>query len=162
MKEARGNLWEYPADMRIITTNGDVNSQGEAVMGRGCALEAKERIPGLAKFLGELIRRHGNRSYDLSRAAHDYSSPVSPFVNPIVVPIITFPVKYHWHEKANRQLIRVSAQSLAIKANWGWPAQRPGSYVLPRPGCGNGGLRWEDVKPILDPILDDRFTCITF
>lgn len=35
--------------------------------------------------------------------------------------------------------------------------------LLPRPGCGNGSLNWErDVRPVLAPVLDDRFSVITF
>jgi O-acetyl-ADP-ribose deacetylase (regulator of RNase III) len=36
------------------------------------------------------------------------------------------------------------------------------NVVVPRMGCGNGGLRWEDVKKIVGPILDDRFTIVSF
>lgn len=35
--------------------------------------------------------------------------------------------------------------------------------LLPRPGCGAGGLDWaHDVRPRLCDLLDDRFTVITF
>jgi hypothetical protein len=33
--------------------------------------------------------------------------------------------------------------------------------VLPRAGCGNGGLNWEmAVRPVLADILDDRFIAL--
>ena len=34
------------------------------------------------------------------------------------------------------------------------------SVLLPKPGCANGGLNWEQVKPLLEQYLDDRFTII--
>jgi hypothetical protein len=30
--------------------------------------------------------------------------------------------------------------------------------LLPRPGCGNGHRTWDEVCPVIEPILDDRFT----
>lgn len=152
MKEARGNLWTFKADIRVITTNGAVRKDGECVMGRGCAFEAKSRYPGVAKMLGALIREHGNHVHLIFRG------------NPLTfqTPLVSFPVKHHWAEMADPKLIERSAHELVALADdqaWidGWQ-----HIVLPRPGCGNGSLRWDDVKPILDPILDERFTVITF
>jgi len=39
MKELRGNLFHTPCDVICITTNGFVKRNGEAVMGRGCAVQ---------------------------------------------------------------------------------------------------------------------------
>ena len=36
---------------------------------------------------------------------------------------------------------------------------RINEIYLPKVGCGNGGLKWEDVKPHLK-FLDDRFIVI--
>jgi hypothetical protein len=37
------------------------------------------------------------------------------------------------------------------------------AVYLPRPGCGNGRLKWEDVKKILSPVLkSDQFHIVTF
>jgi hypothetical protein len=37
------------------------------------------------------------------------------------------------------------------------------AVYLPRPGCGNGWLKWEDVKKILSPILKgDQFHIVTY
>jgi hypothetical protein len=35
------------------------------------------------------------------------------------------------------------------------------NVLVPRPGCGNGQLDWEDVKPILLDHFDDRFIVVT-
>ena len=52
MIEVVGNLWTYAADFRAITTNGTVKFDGRAVMGRGCAREATQRYPKIARQLG--------------------------------------------------------------------------------------------------------------
>lgn len=138
MLEVVGDLWAYPADVRCITTNGYITKAGKCVMGKGCAKEAKDKFPGIDKELGLLIHLHGN------------------VVHKLRDDLYSFPVKHKWYEKADIELIKRSAQTIfhimPVDAR----------VVLPRPGCGNGGLRWEDVKPVLEPILDDRFHVITF
>lgn len=146
MKEVTGNLWTYPADVRVITTNGFVKKNGEAVMGRGCALEAAKKYPSLPKVLGDHIKSNGNHVswlYGCDRGELLWS----------------FPVKHNWYEKADLTLIERSARELYNEFN---AKKSVKVVVLPRPGCGNGQLNWNDVRPILEPILDDRFHVITF
>ena len=150
MIEVVGNLWDFPADVRVITTNGTVKKNGECVMGRGCALEAKRFQPEIPKLLGHHIQETKSNT---------------PFLFPAILKgarLVSFPVKHNWYEKADIDLIEVSARILTAWANMPDKVGVWNTVVLPRPGCGNGGLRWEDVKPVLEPILDDRFHVITF
>lgn len=145
MKEATGNLWTHPAQIRAITTNGYVKANGECVMGRGCAKEARDTFPGIAKRLGDLIRQHGNRCFLL-------------VTTPLGNGIASFPVKHTWSQPADIELIRKSCGEISAMADkFGWT-----DILLPRPGCGNGQLSWDDVRPVIEPLLDDRFTVITF
>lgn len=143
MTRNKWNLWNYPAEVRVITTNGTIKKNGCAVMGRGCALEALEMFPGINKVLGDLIRKNGNIVQILME---------TPQI------IVAFPVKHNWWEEADIDLIRLSSQQLVELADkTGWK-----NVVLPRPGCGNGGLFWHTgVHPIIGPIFDDRFTIVT-
>jgi hypothetical protein len=151
MKETTGNLWEQDADAICITTNGFVKKNGACVMGRGCALEATRYCPGIEFSLGALILRYGNHVYELGRwrtfAPHDHPTQ-----------IFSFPTKHKWIEKSDIDLIERSAHELATHTyELGYER-----VVLPRPGCGNGQLSWDNVKPVLEKILDDRFVVITF
>lgn len=150
MKEAEGDLWLYPADWRVITTNGYVKRNGAAVMGRGCAFQAKKKFPGLEFSLGREIKEHGNL-------------PVV-FEN---INLITLPVKDNWWAPAELVLIDGMLCRLASMFDKINRVNHPyfkdtDTVVLPRPGCGAGQLVWEDVKPICEMWLDDRFTVITF
>ncbi len=145
MREIFGNLWEVEADLRVISTNPIVNRHAAAVMGRGCALEAKARVPDIEYHFAKLLKTHGNRVMRLARLS-DGSG------------LASFPVKHHWKDEADPDLIRRSAKQLAALADkFGYER-----VVLPRPGCGNGRLCWDDIKPILADVLDDRFAVITF
>lgn len=145
MIEVEGSLWEYPANVRAITTNGTVRN-GKAVMGVGCALEAKERFPGIDVILGGLLRTHGNRCFRIVQGTPS-------------VTILTFPVKRDVNEKADLQLIADSCmQAHEMASKFGWEV-----VLVPRPGCGAGGLDYEtQVREVVSMLLDDRFKVITF
>ena len=97
MKEITGNLFDpqtytlengYPApfipDAVCITTNGFVKSNGQCVMGRGCAKTASERFPDLPSRLGSYINRYGNRVFDMGRFGRSRDERTH---------LVTFPVK---------------------------------------------------------------------
>ena len=141
MLEAKGNLWMFPADYRIITTNGTVKKNGESVMGAGCAAEAKRKYPHLAKDLGEMVSVAGNRVWTFPNYG-----------------LISFPVKHNWWERADPELISASVYSLSCMAV---NSLSSATFVMPRPGCGNGKLSWDDVRPLCLS-LPDNVTVITF
>ncbi len=147
MKEAFGNIWDMvtPDDALVITTNGFVRKDGSAVMGRGIALQATQRDEEVSKRLGYMITRYGNHVHYIRDEPLWFS----------------FPVKHHWKEQADLKLIERSAQELVEKFNSAF-MELPHKCYLPRPGCGNGRLKWEDVKPVIEPYLDDRFVVVTY
>jgi len=127
-------------DAVCITTNGTIKKNGAAVMGRGCALEAKTKFNGIDSILGNTIKQKGNQ------------------INHLLENIYSFPVKHNWWERADPTLIEQSAiqlKQLADENDWKL-------VCLPRPGCGNGGLDWRDVKQILEKAqLDARFVIVS-
>lgn len=156
MLEKRGDLWTFQVDYRCITTNGFVKKNGEAVMGRGCAKQAATRWPGLPRVLGDLIHEYGNVTQEIG-----YSTLTDGEIKHCAWDLVSFPVKHHWREKADLALIERSAHQLVELVNEE-PDPDEVEVVIPRPGCGNGQLDWEDVEPVIEPILDDRFTIITY
>ena len=140
MIELNANIWDVATenDAIVITTNGTVTGKGKCVMGRGIAFEAKQKFPGIDSELGNLIKLHGNKVFLLC----PYSGPV----------IYTLPVKHQWWEKADTALIVDSCKNLVdIVGDF------EGKIYMPRPGCGNGKLEWQDVKPLIEKFLDDKF-----
>lgn len=140
MREIVGDIWDYLGSAVVaITTNGQVTRDGRAALGRGCAREAGERFPWLAKRLGALIRDHGNHVHYLGEG------------------LVSFPVEHSPFENPDLRLIERSAKELAeLAAREGWPM-----VIVPRPGCGGGGLDWREVRPVLERHFDDRFHIIT-
>lgn len=142
MKEIVGELWDYfdkPNTIICITTNGAVRTDGKAVMGRGCAFEAAQHFKGLPKNLGTHIREHGNIFWVTSMHCDETGG------------LAFFPVKHKWWEQADIELIKKSALGLAVCAI----AAPDWTFILPRPGCGNGRLTWAEVKPVLEFLPDN-------
>lgn len=150
MREQYADLWSFygkPGFVVCITTNGFVKRNGSAVMGAGCALQAKKKFPGLDEILGREIERAGNIFRPI------VMSDLGGSAN-----ICAFPVKHHWKDKADLDLIRRSAAALADFAR----SHPTLTFVLPRPGCGNGRLLWADVKPAIEALLPDNVVVVSF
>lgn len=151
MKVIKGNIWDYHKKGKwiVIPTNGTVNRNGEAVMGRGLALQAVKKYPKLAVELGRMLKVESNG--------------VSVFPK---YKLFTFPVKRDWREKASLKRIKKSCKNIIMMINEiyvGIPGNISlieGNIYMPKVGCGNGKLNWEDVEPVLDKYLDERFIVV--
>ena len=142
MKESNEDIWETELDAICVTTNGIVTKNG-LVMGKGFALQVSERFPGIAKFFGKRVQQQGNvphlyRNYPLIKESY----------------IISLPTKHHWRDPADIELIKSSIRLLVEIADRNLHLKRIG---MTRPGCGYGGLDWNEVKAVIEPLLDDRF-----
>lgn len=166
MKEIRGDLFNPPrgADAICLTTNGMVKRDGSCVMGRGCASQAKTRWPGIEQILGSKITGLDNHVHLLTqfqpvclflpvdKVNFDYETVELDYH------VVSFPVKHHWRDQADLDLIKRSANELmSLVEGLGWER-----VVLPRPGAGNGRLQWQSVREVIKPILDDRILVIHF
>jgi hypothetical protein len=140
-------LWKQdPESFIVVPTNPCVNSKGMAVMGRGIAYDAAKRFRNLRSEFGSIL-----------------ADPTCITPNRVMIwqeyRIITFMVKNHWNEKASPHLIDLSAKDLDRELRH---SRR--SILCPRVGCGNGGLKWKDVQPILERHLSemDNLTIVSY
>jgi len=163
-----GEVERLPADAICVTSNGFIKSNGEAVMGRGVAAQAKKKYKNIAKNLGNAIREKGNVPSVIYRDdKHGFfivSFPVKPAFGKCnndksnVVPHMRDKFKPGdsvpgWACVADVSIIRNSAKRLVKLADRnGWKC-----VLLSRPGCRNGCLTWEEVRGVITSILDDRF-----
>ena len=106
---------------------------------RGCARQAADRYPELPKILGALVIHHGNHVFDLGRR------------------IVSFPVEKDPYSNPDIRLIEQSCREIVELADYkSWS-----EVLVPRPGCGGGGLVWSEVKPVVEKYFDDRFHVIS-
>ena len=150
MLEITGNIWDLheKGEWIGIPTNGNINKDGLAVMGRGVALQAAQRFPNLREDFGGALHSNGN----VPNIFIDYR-------------IITLPVKYNWWEKADLVLIErtaIKVYKMIVNNIYCFPSEHLQSKIYTvRLGCGNGGRAWEEVKPILEKYwINDRFIIV--
>jgi O-acetyl-ADP-ribose deacetylase (regulator of RNase III)/uncharacterized protein YwgA len=127
-KAVIGDLFASDAQTLVNT----VNCIG--VMGKGVALEFKKRFPRMA------------RDYD-ARCARREVRLGEPYlyVDETGAQILNFPTKGHWRSSSRLTDIDRGLDHLAAHAaEWGIT-----SLALPPLGCGNGGLAWSEVGPLI-------------
>lgn len=137
IKLAHGDLLQSGAEAIINT----VNCVG--VMGKGIALQFKQEFPGNY----EAYRRACDAGE--VRLGEMFVFDTGSMINPRW--IINFPTKGHWKAKSRiediasglKDLKRV-IETLGVR-----------SIAVPPLGCGNGGLDWPDVEPMIRTALGD-------
>lgn len=123
-----GNLFESSAQTLVNT----VNCVG--VMGKGIALEFKKRYPAMFQ---DYVKRCDAGLVQLGQPYH--------FSDLFGTSIINFPTKKHWRSASRLQDIeRGLDYFVAHYQEWGIQ-----SVAFPPLGCGNGGLEWADVGPLM-------------
>ncbi len=130
-----GNMFDEPTEAIVNT----VNCVG--VMGKGVALEFKRRWPENFKAYKRLCdEKHLSPGqvfiFDnndiLENGKHRY--------------LINFPTKQHWRSRSKIEYIEAGLDNFVQQVReFGIK-----SISLPPLGCGNGGLDWADVKPIIE------------
>jgi O-acetyl-ADP-ribose deacetylase (regulator of RNase III)/uncharacterized protein YwgA len=128
MKILVGDILKSKAQTLINT----VNCVG--IMGKGIALEFKNRFPEMFKDYVE-------------KCARKEVKPGEPYLYKTLFPpqIVNFPTKDHWKSVAKISDIEHGLQYLLVHyKEWGIT-----SLAIPPLGCGNGQLEWRAVGPLI-------------
>jgi len=156
LQEVTGDIWKVPCDWVCVTTNGECNSKGDAVMGKGLALQARKRVLGCEKVLGKLLQLKGNHVHPIGRWMDLEASTTKR--------LISVPTKVRWRDKSDVKLIDASCRELLALWTSESTVTRPIMVALPKLGCLNGELDYErQVKPILLRYFADNlcfFVCV--
>lgn len=127
-----GDILESTAACLVNTVNC------EGYMGKGIAYQFKKRFP------------ENNRDYVRAcRAKKLYIGKIHTFYEDGKF-IVNFPTKRSWREKSKIEYLYVGLPELVkfLRSN------HIDSCAIPPLGCGNGGLKWAEVKPIIIKYLE--------
>lgn len=141
IKFTTGDLLKQEDVDAIVNT---VNCAG--VMGKGIALQFKNKWP--ANFRAYEAACKAGQVRPGRMFVYDCGGLLKPRY------IINFPTKDHWRGKSTLGFVRDGLRDLVAQV------RRLGirSLALPPLGCGNGGLAWSDVRPLIEeafrPLVD--------
>lgn len=131
----RGNLFDSRAGILVNA----VNTVG--VMGKGIALQFKQRYPEMFKCYKQLCETH---QLDIGK----------PFLwKGSNKHILLFPTKKHWRDTSRIEYIESGLR--ALSRNWDWSKSDNNTIAFSLLGCGLGGLNWNDVQPLMEKYLNN-------
>ncbi|MEB0261659.1 MULTISPECIES: macro domain-containing protein [unclassified Mucilaginibacter] len=135
MKYLKGNLLTANTQALVNT----VNTVG--VMGKGIALQFKDRFAENFRIYAAACKRKDFIIGDLLVVKENTIDGEKIIIN--------FPTKTEWFRKSQYEYIEKGLQKLAevIKE------YQIKSIAIPPLGCGNGGLKWDKVKPMIEKHL---------
>jgi len=129
----RTSIWDSPAQTVVNT----VNCVG--VMGKGIAAEFRRLYPDMYDEYRNICARRVLEPGKLWlwKAADRW--------------ILNFPTKRHWRNPSRLEWIEAGLQKFVAEY------ERRGitEISFPRLGCGNGGLNWDVVRPMMDAYLSE-------
>jgi hypothetical protein len=154
-----GDLWSLiETHHLVIPTNIGYRRDRTAIMGVGLAKQAAQRWPALTVQLGEY--------YAKNRADSEVVgfSMFAPNARLFAFPVKPLAAQHNrsWQQPASLELITKSAQQLAsiVTSYQRFDPTVDLQVAVPRVGCGNGGLDWAIVEPVLRTYLSED--CYTF
>lgn len=138
MRFTTGNLLDSRADAVVNT----VNTVG--IMGKGIALMFKEAFPANFREYEAACKRGDVRTGKM------FVTERPALMGPPRW-IINFPTKQHWRGKTRLEWIEAGLEALRNVIL----EKKIASIALPPLGCGNGGLEWGVVRPLIERALAD-------
>lgn len=143
IRYVKGNMFECNADCLVNTVNC------EGYMGKGVAYQFKVRFP------------ENNKSYIKACKTGELTvGKVHHYIEDGIT-IINFPTKNKWRENSRIEYIEKGMNFFVALL----PQLDVRKIAIPPLGCGNGGLRWSDVKGIIESKiadLSDRYDFMIF
>jgi O-acetyl-ADP-ribose deacetylase (regulator of RNase III) len=135
--EGHGNLLRDDAEALVNT----VNTVG--VAGKGIALQFRQAYPANYKAYAAACKRGEVVPGKM------FVHPVDQLTNPRY--IINFPTKRHWRARSRIEDIRTGLADLVRVIE----ELDLRSIAVPPLGCGNGGLEWDAVRPLILAALEN-------
>jgi O-acetyl-ADP-ribose deacetylase (regulator of RNase III) len=135
IEHCKGNLLTANAEALVNT----VNTVG--VMGKGIALQFRKAFPDNYRAYCRACERG-----DLE-PGRMFVFETGQVMGPRL--LVNFPTKRHWRGRARMEYIEAGLADLASVLR----RYDIRSVAIPPLGCGNGGLRWADVRPKIEAAL---------
>lgn len=127
-----GDIFKSPAQVLVNT----VNTVG--VMGKGIALEFKKRYPDMFRVYRDICDKRNLKTGSLLLCYEPDHW------------VLLFPTKEHWRNPSQLDYIEKGLDKFSRT----YADKGITSIAFPRLGCGNGELKWDDVRPVMEKYLD--------